>query len=205
MASADCHSTTHSFQVHFLTYLDCLRNNEYSAALDSHLKTFNADISSESLPIGGGDSSSAPGTSLGTRPEEAIRGFRYAALNLVALHSRFGYGETAIAALKEAITMAQSANDRVCLQHALGWLLRMQKPDQRERYEDRKITLEKAVEECGALQLSYLRGLGFQSMARLELERGEPIHGLHYWREFTFKFMQADPLAMCGTRSRRAI
>lgn len=53
-----------------------------------------------------------------------FRGNRFAALNLGALHARFHHKEEAVLALKEAIMMAQEANDHVCLQHALSWLLR---------------------------------------------------------------------------------
>jgi len=44
---------------------------------------------------------------------------RYAALNLALLHQRFGHKRAAVAAAKEAISLAQLASDNVCLRHAL--------------------------------------------------------------------------------------
>ena len=154
-------------QVYFLKYLNCLRNNEYSAALDNLVKAFNA----ESAPGAGGF---IPGTGClvnpevtpPLKPEEANKGFRYAALNLVSLHSRFGHRASALSALREAISMAQSANDRVCLQHALGWLVRMQ--GTAGAAEEASVERERAAaaESAPDLDLSYLRGLGYQTSAR---------------------------------------
>ena len=159
-------------QVYFLKYLNSLRNNEYSAALDCLVKAFNV----ESVP---GSNGFIPGTGClvnpievtpTLKPEEANKGFRYAALNLVSLHSRFGHRESAMSALREAISMAQSANDRVCLQHALGWLLRMEKSfgaaEETNVERERTASLEKTSTESADLDLSYLRGLGFQTSAR---------------------------------------
>ena len=163
-------------QVYFLKYLNSLRNNEYSAALDSLVKAFNI----EPVP---GSNGFIPGTGClvnpevtmnpTLKPEEANKGFRYAALNLVSLHSRFGHRESAMSALREAISMAQSANDRVCLQHALGWLLRMEDSvgvgageEANVERGERAVSLEKTSTEGADLNLSYLRGLGFQTSAR---------------------------------------
>ena len=152
-------------QVFFLKYLNSLRNNEYSAALDNLVMAFNV----ETHPGSGGF---IPGTGcLITqevnpilKPEEVNKGFRYAALNLVSLHSRFGHGESAKSALREAISMAQSANDRACLQHALGWLMRME--NSLGVAEEVSVARERTSTESGDLDLSYLRGLGFQTSAR---------------------------------------
>ena len=158
-------------QVYFLKYLNSLRNNEYSAALDSLVKAFNVESATNGLFIPGTGCLAYPEVNPSIKPEEANKGFRYAALNLVSLHSRFGHRESAMSALREAISMAQSANDRVCLQHALGWLLRMEKnvgaAEGANVERERVVSLEKTSTECAAdLDLSYLRGLGFQTSAR---------------------------------------
>ena len=62
--------------------------------------------------------------------------------------------------------MAQSAHDRVCLQHALGWLVRMQ--GTAGAAEEASVERERAAaaESAPDLDLSYLRGLGYQTSAR---------------------------------------
>ena len=50
---------------------------------------------------------------------------RYSALNLASLHARFGQVGEAKLALREAIMLAQLAEDHVCLQHILSWLYRL--------------------------------------------------------------------------------
>ena len=52
--------------------------------------------------------------------EEVDKGFLHAALNLGALYARFQHKSQAFAALKEAVMMAQEANDQACLQVNLG-------------------------------------------------------------------------------------
>lgn len=44
---------------------------------------------------------------------------RFAALNLALLHLKFGHKKAAIAAAREAISLAQLSNDIVCLQNAV--------------------------------------------------------------------------------------
>ena len=91
--------------------------------------------------------------------EDMDKGFRYAALNLAALHARFNHREEAVSALKEAIMMAQEANDHVCLQHALTWLFKVQP-------HDRKILMERCISKTNSLGLSYLTSLGVQGLAQ---------------------------------------
>ena len=54
--------------------------------------------------------------------EEVDKGFLHAALNLGALYARFQHKSQAFAALKEAVMMAQEANDQACLQVKFQWL-----------------------------------------------------------------------------------
>lgn len=62
-------------EAHYLSYLNCIRVKEFSGAIHSLLRTYDGHL----IPR---DSS---------RVEDQGRGFRYAALNLAALHAQFGH------------------------------------------------------------------------------------------------------------------
>lgn len=102
-------------EAYFLLYLNCLRVNEYSGALYYLSLGANPD---QQLKV------------VANQQEEVNKGFRYAALNLAGLHAKYNHKESAMSVLKEAMMMAQEANDHVCLQHALSWLLRYMIGDQ---------------------------------------------------------------------------
>lgn len=89
-----------------MSYLNCLRVNEYCGALDSLYHCFDRLAPLENRPT----------------TDDKLRTFRYAALNLAALHAQFGYKELSQLALKEAIMLAQEAGDNVCLQLAHSWV-----------------------------------------------------------------------------------
>ena len=74
---------------------------------------------------------------------------RYAALNLAAMHARFGHNEEALNSLNEAIMMAQEANDHMCLQHALMWLFRIQP-------KKRQFLMQRCISKCNTLGKSAL-------------------------------------------------
>ncbi|XP_058790721.1 anaphase-promoting complex subunit 5 isoform X2 [Phymastichus coffea] len=93
-------------EAHYLSYLNCLRVNEYTGALHSLYHCFDRLTPVDSSP---------------RLNEDKLRSFRYAALNLAALHAQFGYKKLAQLALKEAIMLAQEAGDNVCLQLAHSW------------------------------------------------------------------------------------
>ncbi|KAG7160778.1 Anaphase-promoting complex subunit 5-like [Homarus americanus] len=93
-------------EAHYLSYLNCVRVKEFSGAVHSLLRTYDGHLMQR-------DSG---------RMEDQGRGFRYAALNLAALHAQFGHKKAGLAVLKEAIRLAQESSDHVCLQHALAWL-----------------------------------------------------------------------------------
>ncbi|QQP50050.1 Uncharacterized protein FKW44_010920, partial [Caligus rogercresseyi] len=127
---------------YFLTYLNCLRSKEYAGAIRSLHMAFAPDLR---CPL-----------------EEVNKECRYSALNLSALHSRFHHEEEAMAALKEAITLAQDANDTVCLQHALSWIVRIRKEGSHK-----ETLMRRCVSKSGELNLSYLVSLGIMSLGVL--------------------------------------
>uniref|UniRef100_T1IR26 Anaphase-promoting complex subunit 5 n=1 Tax=Strigamia maritima TaxID=126957 RepID=T1IR26_STRMM len=132
-------------EAHFLSYLNNIRVKEYCGAINHLYHCFDRNTLSNQ------DSKSCA--------DDVGRSFRYAALNLAALHCRFGHKEEALAALREAITLAQETNDNFCLQHALSWLYRLEKDGREE-------LLERSITKTGDLSLSYLTSLGIQSFAQ---------------------------------------
>jgi len=139
-------------QVHYLAYLNALRTNDYCTAVKSLYWSFDRSCQCESFLN--------PEMDTDKLSEEVDRGFRYAALNLAALHANFQHKSEAISALKEAIMMAQESNDHLCLQHALTWLFRVQP-------ENQHLLMQRCISKCNALGLSYLTSLGIQSLAQV--------------------------------------
>ncbi|XP_078193604.1 anaphase-promoting complex subunit 5 isoform X4 [Callithrix jacchus] len=96
-------------EAHYLSYLNNLRVQDVFSSTHSLLHYF------DRLILTGAESKSNGEEGYG-------RSLRYAALNLAALHCRFGHYQQAELALQEAIRIAQESNDHVCLQHCLSWL-----------------------------------------------------------------------------------
>jgi len=132
-------------EAHFLSYLNCVRVKEVVGALHSLYASFNQP---------------ADHLLSKTSQEEINKGFRYAALNLAAFHSRLNHKEEAMSAIKEAITMAQEASDHTCLQHVLSLLYRTVDSQEKQRL------MERCIGKCGELSLSYLSSLGIQSFSQ---------------------------------------
>ncbi|KAF3423832.1 hypothetical protein E2986_00315 [Frieseomelitta varia] len=84
-------------EAHYLSYLNCLRVNEYCGAIDSLYHCFDRLAPLENR----------------STPEDKSQ---------FMLLSHFRLREVAQAALKEAIMMAQEAGDNVCLQLAHAWM-----------------------------------------------------------------------------------
>ncbi|KAJ8038977.1 Anaphase-promoting complex subunit 5 [Holothuria leucospilota] len=139
--------SSHRAELHYLTFLNCLRLNEFCGAIHSLHKYFD-QLTQKSTDSGSNSSST----------EEWKHSYRYAALNLASLHYRLGHTNEAILALKEAIQKAQEANDHVCLQHAMSWMYRLQ-PDE-------EMDLNHSVSKSEEVNLPYLTSLGVQSLAR---------------------------------------
>jgi len=140
-------------EAYFLDFLNCLRAREYCGAMQAIHKWL--VIRAEA-----GGSAFMPDTDV--PKEEVDKGFLHAALNLGALYARFQHKSQAFAALKEAVMMAQEANDQACLQHALAWLYRLQ-PETRP---GRIALIERCITKCNDTEMSYLTSLGIQTLAQ---------------------------------------
>ena len=132
-------------EAHFLSYLNCLRVRDVAGAEHALYASF-AQPADRLTPK--------------ASQEEVSKGFRYAALNLAAFHSRLGHTEEAMAGVREATTMAQEAADHTCLQHVLSLLYRTVGGEERRRL------VEKCIGRCSDLSLSYLASLGIQAASQ---------------------------------------
>ena len=132
-------------EAHFLSYLNCLRVRDVAGAEHALYASF-----------------AQPADRLAPKAsqEEVSKGFRYAALNLAAFHSRLGHTEEAMAGVREATTMAQEAADHTCLQHVLSLLYRTVGGEERRRL------VERCIGRCSDLSLSYLASLGIQAASQ---------------------------------------
>lgn len=137
-------------EAHYLSFLNCLAVREYSGADDSLRHHFDRMVAPEAK--GGA--------------EDATRNLRYASFNLAMLHSRMGHPGEALLALREAVTLAQDANDAGFLQHVLAFLCRLQgsrcEPSQ----------LRCLITRASELGLNGVASLGIQALARVEGEAG---------------------------------
>ncbi|XP_064093534.1 anaphase-promoting complex subunit 5-like [Macrobrachium nipponense] len=141
-------------EAHYLSYLNCIRTKELSGAVHSLLHAYDSQLMNR-------DSS---------RLEDQGRGFRYAALNVAALHAQFGHKKVGLAILKEAIRLAQECSDHACLQHALSWLYVLS-PTQKSQL------MRRSIIKSSELSLSYLSSLGrLNHAAQLAYTRASPSH-----------------------------
>merc|ERR1712240_603536 len=132
-------------EAHFLSYLNCLRVNDVAGAEHALYASF-AQPADRLAPK--------------SSPEEINKGFRYAALNLAAFHSRLNHKEEAMSAIREAITMSQEASDHTCLQHVLSLMYRTVDNEEKQRL------MERCIGKCGELSLSYLSSLGILAFSQ---------------------------------------
>lgn len=140
-------------EAHFLSYLNNLRVREYCTAVHNLYHYFDRNNT-----LSGGN---AMQINSKNREEDNISR-RYAALNLAALHFRFGHRDESLAALKEAISMAQETNDHVCLQHALSWQHRIEEPGSARTASLMAQSIGKSLD----LTLPNITSLGIQALAR---------------------------------------
>ncbi|XP_014476776.1 PREDICTED: anaphase-promoting complex subunit 5 isoform X2 [Dinoponera quadriceps] len=127
---------------HYLSYLNCIRVNDFCGAVDSLYHCFDRMAPLENR----------------SAPEDRSRTFRYAALNLAVLHAQFNHKEVAQYALREAITLAQEAGDNVCLQLAHSWMYYLTS-------EEKGPLIERSVGKASMLGITHTTGLSLISHA----------------------------------------
>ncbi|XP_028680104.1 anaphase-promoting complex subunit 5 [Erpetoichthys calabaricus] len=143
-------------EAHYLSYLNSMRVQDVFVSTHSLLHYF------DRLILSGSDSKSNGDEGYG-------RSLRYAALNLAALHCRFGHYQQAELALQEAIRIAQESSDHVCLQHCLSWLYLLQQM----KGSDSTVLTEHSVKMAVHFSLPYLASLGIQSLVQQSAIRGK--------------------------------
>ena len=104
----------------FLRYLSCVHHRELLGALDALHRYFDY-ARARGGPRSPNDAKSARGVA------------QYAALNLAAVHVRFGHHGLAAIAIDEAVRVAQQRHDHACVTFALSWLKHV---DEQEREAD---------------------------------------------------------------------
>ncbi|OXB84936.1 UNVERIFIED_CONTAM: hypothetical protein H355_016058 [Colinus virginianus] len=147
-------------EAHYLSYLNSLRVHDVFSSTHSLLHYF------DRLILTGAESKSNGDEGYG-------RSLRYAALNLAALHCRFGHYQQAELALQEAIRIAQESNDHVCLQHCLSWLHISE-----QKVFDSCVLLEHSVNKSLHFGLPYLASLGIQSLVQQRAFAGKAANKL---------------------------
>ncbi|XP_071428364.1 anaphase-promoting complex subunit 5 isoform X2 [Pithys albifrons albifrons] len=147
-------------EAHYLSYLNSLRVQDVFSSTHSLLHYF------DRLILTGAESKSSG-------DEGSGRSLRYAALNLAALHCRFGHYQQAELALQEAIRIAQESNDHVCLQHCLSWLYILE-----QKMFDSCVLLEHSVNKSLHFGLPYLASLGIQSLVQQRAFAGKAANKL---------------------------
>ncbi|KFM66641.1 Anaphase-promoting complex subunit 5, partial [Stegodyphus mimosarum] len=137
------------YEACYLSYLNSLRVKEYRGARDNLYHHFDRNTT---LP----QECKASAAS-----EDLARSSRYAALNLAIVHALFGHKDEALAALNEAIMVAQEVNDNVCLQYSLAWLYRL-------TVDNKEILIERSIAKSTELGLWCLASLGIQALTKLK-------------------------------------
>ncbi|OWR44924.1 anaphase-promoting complex subunit 5 [Danaus plexippus] len=93
--------------IHFLSFLNCIRMKEFCGAQDSLYNCFDRAVFNMC----------GSGSSLNDRNKN----FRYAALNRAAMHTQFGHKSVAMEGVREALGCAQEAADSGCVAAAAAW------------------------------------------------------------------------------------
>ncbi|KAK2102779.1 Anaphase-promoting complex subunit 5 [Saguinus oedipus] len=140
-------------EAHYLSYLNNLRVQDVFSSTHSLLHYF------DRLILTGAESKSNGEEGYG-------RSLRYAALNLAALHCRFGHYQQAELALQEAIRIAQESNDHSWL-YVLG-----------QKRSDSYVLLEHSVKKAVHFGLPYLASLGIQSLVQQRAFAGKTANKL---------------------------
>ncbi|XP_045535933.1 anaphase-promoting complex subunit 5 [Papilio machaon] len=93
--------------IHFLSFLNCIRMKEFCGAQDSLYNCFDRTVFNICANS--------------NNMNDKNKNFRYAALNRAAMHTQFGHLSLAMEGVQEALCAAQEAADATCLAHAAAW------------------------------------------------------------------------------------
>ncbi|XP_053600479.1 anaphase-promoting complex subunit 5 isoform X2 [Plodia interpunctella] len=99
-------------EIHFLSFLNCIRMKEFCGAQDSLYHCFDRTVFSVT------NSNNNPNNNV---CNDRNKNIRYAALNRAAMHTQFGHKSVAMEAVREALAAAQEAADGGCLAHGAAW------------------------------------------------------------------------------------
>ncbi|KAM3959023.1 anaphase promoting complex subunit 5 ida [Aphomia sociella] len=97
--------------IHFLSFLNCIRMKEFCGAQDSLYNCFDRTV----FNVASNNNSNS------NTCNDRNKNFRYAALNRAAMHNQFGHKSVAMEAVREALAAAQAAADSAALAHAAAW------------------------------------------------------------------------------------
>lgn len=125
---------------------------------------------------------------------------QYAALNLAALHHRFGHTALALAAAQEAVRVAQQNADHLCVALALAWLYQLL-----ARRGDPQVegVLRRCIGRAADLKLRHVEGTAALALAAFQ---AAGAGGFHAGALPLPRHMLGDVLAGAGGRGRpRAI
>ncbi|KAJ0181778.1 hypothetical protein K1T71_002500 [Dendrolimus kikuchii] len=92
--------------VHFLSFLNCIRMKEFCGAQDSLYNCFDRSVVCNSN---------------NSATTERNKNFRYAALNRAAMHTHFGHKCVAMESVREAVCRAQESGDGAGVGAAAAW------------------------------------------------------------------------------------
>ncbi|KAI5735579.1 hypothetical protein M8J77_020230 [Diaphorina citri] len=141
------HNPEHA-EAYYLSYLNCLRVNEFCGALENLYHYF--DRSNTLL-----------------NHEDKPKGLRFAALNLGILYAHFGHKEEALRALREAIALAHEVSDNQCLQHIQAWYYKL---IGNEKIMEKQ--MERSILKSSDLNLHFLTSFGLLSFSRFASSMG---------------------------------
>uniref|UniRef100_A0A8D8YVF5 Anaphase-promoting complex subunit 5 n=2 Tax=Cacopsylla melanoneura TaxID=428564 RepID=A0A8D8YVF5_9HEMI len=141
------HNPEHA-EAYYLSYLNCLRVNEFCGALENLYHYF--DRSNTLL-----------------NHEDKPKGLRFAALNLGILYAHFGHKEEALRALREAIALAHEVSDNQCLQHIQSWYYKL---IGNEKMMEKQ--MERSILKSSDLNLHFLTSFGLLSFSRFASSMG---------------------------------
>eukprot|EP00794_Sanderia_malayensis_P016245 gene16245-17884_t len=153
---------------YYLSYLNYLRLGEARNALFNLHKYFDYQKWDADENANGSNNDDAEKNST-EKYQMKFKRFRYCALNLGIFHSSLGHQDVALAAVEEAVKMAQLTNDSDCLLHTMFWLHRLKSKSDPICSQS---LLEKFTKNATELGYSQLQSLGVLTQCRLDAFSG---------------------------------